>query len=51
VSNAQCIALDIGVDLSIEHIDAVLDVVDDWHTAQRLINEAPAAEGSLLADF
>ncbi|KAF8183562.1 P-loop containing nucleoside triphosphate hydrolase protein [Mycena galopus ATCC 62051] len=34
VSSAQCIALDAKMDLSVEHVDAVLEVVDDWDTAQ-----------------
>lgn len=33
VSSAQCVALDSNAALCIEHIDAVLDVVDDWHAA------------------
>ncbi|KAJ6623166.1 P-loop containing nucleoside triphosphate hydrolase protein [Mycena sp. CBHHK59/15] len=33
VSSAQCIALDANAELSVEHIDAVLDVVNDWQTA------------------
>ncbi|KAJ7762396.1 P-loop containing nucleoside triphosphate hydrolase protein [Mycena maculata] len=33
VSSSQCIALDANADLTVEHIDAVLDVVDDWHVA------------------
>ncbi|KAJ6488032.1 P-loop containing nucleoside triphosphate hydrolase protein [Mycena sanguinolenta] len=34
VSSAQCVALDAQEDLSITHIDAVLDVVDDWAVAK-----------------
>ncbi|KAF7344584.1 AAA family [Mycena sanguinolenta] len=34
VSSAQCVALDTQQDLSITHIDSVLDVVDDWAVAQ-----------------
>ncbi|KAJ7508569.1 P-loop containing nucleoside triphosphate hydrolase protein [Mycena galericulata] len=34
VSSAQCIALDASAELSVDHIDAVLDVVDDWHVAK-----------------
>ncbi|KAJ6601323.1 P-loop containing nucleoside triphosphate hydrolase protein [Mycena vulgaris] len=34
VSSAQCIALDANVDLAVEHVDMVLDVVDDWNTAR-----------------
>ena len=34
VSNAQSIALETGASLSVEHIDAVLDVVSDWNSAK-----------------
>ncbi|KAJ7492168.1 P-loop containing nucleoside triphosphate hydrolase protein [Mycena latifolia] len=34
VSNAQCIALDANAKLAVEHVDMVLDVVDDWNTAR-----------------
>ncbi|KAF7302929.1 AAA family [Mycena kentingensis (nom. inval.)] len=34
VSSAQCIALDADADLSIEHIDAVLEVIEDWNVAR-----------------
>ncbi|KAJ7266957.1 P-loop containing nucleoside triphosphate hydrolase protein [Mycena haematopus] len=34
VSSAQCVALDAGKDLSMMHIDAVLDVIDDWAVAK-----------------
>ncbi|KAJ7492123.1 P-loop containing nucleoside triphosphate hydrolase protein [Mycena latifolia] len=35
VSSAQCIALDANADMSVEHVNAVLDVVDDWHAARQ----------------
>ncbi|KAJ7054051.1 P-loop containing nucleoside triphosphate hydrolase protein [Mycena amicta] len=35
VSSAQCVAVDANAVLSIEHIDAVLEVVDDWNIAKR----------------
>lgn len=34
VSNAQSIALETQSPLSVEHVDAVLDVVEDWGTAR-----------------
>ncbi|KAJ7349861.1 P-loop containing nucleoside triphosphate hydrolase protein [Mycena albidolilacea] len=38
VSSAQCVALDANTALSVEHIDAVLEVVDEWNTAKELEN-------------
>jgi hypothetical protein len=35
VSSAQCIALDANADMSVEHIDAEFDVVDDWRQPKR----------------
>jgi hypothetical protein len=34
VSNAQSIALETQSPLSVEHVDAVLEVVSDWNTAK-----------------
>ncbi|KAJ6601315.1 P-loop containing nucleoside triphosphate hydrolase protein [Mycena vulgaris] len=36
ISSAQCIALDANTEMSVEHVDAVLDVVDDWHARKRV---------------
>ncbi|CAK5275284.1 unnamed protein product [Mycena citricolor] len=39
VSSAQCIALDAEAEMGVEHIDAVLEVIDDWHSAKRVDEE------------
>ncbi|EMD40005.1 hypothetical protein CERSUDRAFT_46125, partial [Gelatoporia subvermispora B] len=37
VSSAQCIALDAGEPFSVKHVDEVLEVVQNWNTARKLL--------------
>nr|GAT46318.1 AAA family [Mycena chlorophos] len=46
VSNAECVAVDAHESFSLEHIDAVLEVMNDWEKAKREALQAAAIASS-----